>query len=334
MVKNNLYEQHENKESLTKELLWMLKNDSRFCAHFFSGTLPVFQRHFDEVCDFMKVRQEIISFIWKHYEYRLSPEDCSHYVFSAIWSEGSFKPLNTFSHKSSFENWLFKVGRNAVVKRLAEENLIPKVGRRTVGNSRLTMLSQPIGVCETVIDDLIISSKHHRLLTALYVDRLNPAQIMEKQGISAEEFDLARKLAERELKMALLQLGHPYQHHVLKAKSAADWAITISCDFLIDMAATAQESVWVNILKDVIGINLEEADFRVKIIVFLDDFAAKLHWSEQDRYIWHSRFIEDKPPVLLALELGRSRAWLDNRYSRLNKAFQKAIKQWWRNQAA
>jgi hypothetical protein len=84
----------------------------------------------------------------------------------------------------------------------------------------------------------------------------------------------------------------------------------------------------------VFGTDLSDEEVRVRAKAFLYDFSAKMAWNEQDCYIWRRRFIENVAPTDVALEVNRDRAWLDTRYSQLNRKFKKAIKRWWKANAA
>ena len=75
--------------------------------------------------------------------------------------------------------------------------------------------------------------------------------------------------------------------------------------------------------------NLSKEELNEKVTKFLYDFSEKLQWSDEDRIIWRLRFIENIPPVQVAEECDRPRAWLDTRYSRLNQKFTTAIRKWW-----
>lgn len=312
-----------------------LKSDPVFCYNFFFCSTRT-KKYLDgeTPCDAHCVRDAIIQEILKRYNYNLKPKDCSSILYETIWDEGRFGPLDSYDKKGPFDGWLYKVGLNAVTHRLKSEALIPRTVGRTAGNTRLTMRSQPMGVCETVIDDLITDSVHKQLLMALYVDRLSDEEARIKMGMDPSEFDYARKDAERSLKEALLLSDHPYKGYVLHDKSSAASASTVDVEDLHGSNASDKPAVYVRIFGDVLGINLEECNISVTVVVFLDNFIMSLPWSDNDRYLWRERFINGTAPTTLAQELGHSRNWVDTRYHRLNKMFEHAIRKWWQLNAA
>lgn len=318
------------------EIIGMLRSDLVFCESFFFCR-PTKNEAYNRYAprNISTVRDNIVNDLFNCYGITVKPEYVSNCIYQAVWALGTFKPLNTYRHEGKgLEGWLYRIGWNAVCHRLADENFIPKVINRTAGNTRLAMLSQSVEVCETVIDDLMSDSPYYHLLTALYVDRLDEQSIMRQLGLDQVAFDQLRKSAENEFKTVLISSDHVFKNKVLKDKSSAATAVMISSDFLIDLGAKHQLTTLVNILSDVIGVNLDHDEVRLKVVIFLDDFVSKLKLSQVDQHIWHERFIEGTPPTVLAQELGRSRDWVDNRYSKANRKFEQAIRQWWIKNAA
>lgn len=85
-------------------------------------------------------------------------------------------------------------------------------------------------------------------------------------------------------------------------------------------------------LREVLGVGQDEPEFERKVVDFLYDFSDKMEWSEEEKYIWQSRYIKNIMPLVVAESLhNRSRAWVDTKYSRLNRDFKKAIREWWNN---
>lgn len=81
------------------------------------------------------------------------------------------------------------------------------------------------------------------------------------------------------------------------------------------------------------GVNLGKEEVHVKVVDFLYRFSEKMEWSDEDKLIWRLRFIKNAAPVEVAERFGKARTWLDIRYSRLNKKFNIAIREWWKNNA-
>ena len=81
-----------------------------------------------------------------------------------------------------------------------------------------------------------------------------------------------------------------------------------------------------------LGVTPNDAEFETKVIDFLYNFTNNLDWSDEDKYVWQSRYIKNMKPEEVAENLPkRSRPWVDTRYSRLNRQFKEAIREWWTN---
>ena len=82
-----------------------------------------------------------------------------------------------------------------------------------------------------------------------------------------------------------------------------------------------------------LGVDLNHEDLQKKVVDFLYTIPQKLIWTEEERIVWTLRFIEDTAPIEVAERIGRKRSWVDTKYSRLNVRFNKAVKEWWAENA-
>ena len=333
---NNGFETEQPKNNYKAEgdeFIKNLKSSSLYCRQFFFDTEVTGEKGKKKPCQIAPLRSKMIYDLKRDFGVDVNPDDFSAILYQTLWAEGSFSTLDSYLGESSFYVWLKKVARNAVMDWLMEEHLIENVRSRTVGNTRLALRSQSPSKCQMIIDDLMIGSKYHRLLTAIYVDRLSEEQIMKKLHFEdVAEYKAAKKAGEDKLKDALLRSVEYSEEDVLRDKTKH--AVNVSLEFVANMAEWCKVKTGVNPLSDVFGTDLTDEEVRVKTVEFLYDFSAKLKWSDEDRYIWRQRFVENAAPVEVAKEVGRSRGWLDTRYSRLNKKFEKAIKKWWNSHAA
>lgn len=302
-----------------------LRNDAKFRQRFFYGTDP-------KKCNMARLRSKIIKDIKDNYHVIVSDDTFNEIVYLVLWAGGTWKTLDTYSKQCTFFAWLRRVAKNAVMERLEDEHWITEGRARTVGNTRLTMLSQSEAKCQLVIDELMVGTKYYDFLVLIYVDRLPQKDVIKKMNMKEEEYGGIKKKADNKLKDALLRSDYSFEADVLHDKSGR--VVTVSSEFVADIAEWCKVKTGVSPLSDVFGTELTDEEVRVKTVEFLYDFSAKLKWSDEDRYIWRQRFVENAAPVELAKEVGRSRSWLDTRYSRLNKKFDKAIKKWWLLHAA
>ena len=318
-------ERRKQIEAEGEEIVNKMKSDPKFCKDFICGTDP-------KKRNIARLRSKMIYDFKKNYNVIISEEMFNSIVLLALWSNGTWEVLNTYKKKSSFFTWLKKVAKNAILERLEEEHEITGSRTRSVGNTRLKMLSQSPVKCEMVIDDLMTGTKHHRLLTLLYVERLPEEDIMRQLDLKAEDWAKARKEADDKLKDALIRSAYRYEEDILHDKSKRP--ITVSSEFVADLAEWCKAKMDTNPFADVLGTNLSDEEVHERVVDFLYKFSETLDWKDRDRYIWRRRFIHNASPVELAQEVGHTRGWLDTRYSRLNMRFNKAIRKWWKNHAA
>lgn len=327
-------EQPKNYKAEGEEFIKKLTGSKKYCLQFFFDTEVKDKKGNTKkkACQIDSLRSKMIYDLKKDYNVDVKPQDISTIVYLTLWADGTWLPLNSFEGRSSFFAWMKKVAKNAVIERLVEEHLIDDVRSRSVGNTRLALRSQSPTKCKMVIDDLMVGSKYHSILTAIYVDRLSKKDIMKKQNLNDAEFETAKKQGENWLKDALLRSTEFSEENILRDKTKH--VVMVSTDYAADLHEWCKAKAGASPLTDVFGTDLTEEEIREKTVDFLYDFSTKLEWSDQDRYIWCRRFIVNADPEGLAVEVGHSRAWVDTRFSRLNKTFKSEIKKWWYSHAA
>ena len=314
-------ERFNNYESEGDDIRNLLKTDSGFCQRFFFGKEL-------KKCNIARFRNKHISELAQTYHVEISEDTYSTIVYETLWANGTWAPLDTYDKQSTFFAWLRKVARNAVMERLEDEHIIPENRLRTAGNTRLTMLSQSEAKCKVVIDELMAHTKYYDLLTGIYVDRLKKVDIMTKLNMTEEEYDKLKKQGERKLKDAILRSAYCFEEDVLHDKNAS--IITVSSEFVMDMAEWYKERTNENPFSDILGLQLTDDEVKDNIVSFIYDFSAKLKWTDEERTLWRQRFVEKVPPVKIAEEMGVDRHWVDQHYSRINKKFKAAFKKWWK----
>ena len=334
MTCNNGFEENQPKDYKAEgdAIIEKLKTDPAFCRQFFFDTEETDEKGDEKKtpCQIAPLRSKMIFDMKKDYGVEIKPIDFSTIVYLALWSDGAWTPLATFEGRSSFYVWLRKVARNALVEWLIEEGQIaPRT--KTAGNTRLVMMSQSPSLCKMAIDGLMVGSRYYRLLTAIYVDRLSKEKIMSRLDLTADGYEAAKKTGEKYLKDALLRSVEFSEEDFIREKTKH--VVTVSTEVVADLSEWCTSKMGFNPLADILGTNLSDEEVRQKTVDFLYNFSEKMEWSDRDRYIWCRRFIVNADPEGLADEVGRSRAWLDTRYSRLNAKFKEAAKKWWQSHA-
>lgn len=307
------------------EIIDRLKADPKFCQEFFYGTSK-------QKCYISQLRFSELCYLAQNYNVVISEDFFSTILYQALWSEGTWSKLDAYNHRNSFFAWLKVVARNAVLERLAKDRIIPSIRTRTPGNTRLALLSKSVEMCQLVIDEQLKGSKYHDFMVSIYVSRLAKEQIMEKYGMTEQEYQHAKYEGEYALKDALLRSTSGYEEEVLRNKTC-DYQ-SESLEFGADMEEWIRTKMGENSLADVFGLNLTDEEVHEKVIDLLYSLSVKMEWNERDRFLWRQRFIHNTSPVRLATTFGRTRAWVDTRFSQLNDRIEPTLKRWWTAYAA
>lgn len=335
MTCKNGFEENQPKDYKAEgdAIIEKLKTDPAFCRQFFFDTEETDEKGDEKKtpCQIAPLRSKMIFDMKRDYGVEVKAEDFSTIVYLALWCDGTWAPLDTFEGRSSFYVWLRKVARNALIEWLVEEHQIDDFRSKTVGNTRLVLMSLSPSLCKMAIDSLMVGSKYYRLLIAIYADRQSQEEVMCRLNMTADEYETAKKTGEKYLKDALLRSVEFSEEDFIREKTKH--VVTVSTEVVADLSEWCTSKMGFNPLADVLGTSLTDEDVRQKTVEFLYDFAEKMEWSDRDRYIWCRRFIVNADPEGLADEVGRSRAWLDTRYSRLNVKFKEAAKKWWQSHA-
>lgn len=325
-------------EALTREVVWNYANareakyiisrlksgDALFAYKFFYGTN-------NNGCNISRFRSKIIAQIKQSYHYELSIEEFGNIVYTYLWNKGTWSVLDNYAQKSSFFCWLEQVARHEVMRVLEEMKVIHVNRERTVSNTRLIGPSVLPEVWDFIISDLISEGLYKNLLVASYVDCLNEEEMMKEFNLDIDTLRMEVKKAELMMKDKLIRGNVYYENLVLRDKTPRN--MEVSAEFIKDFVKWQEEKSDVNSLADVFGVNLSKEEVHEKVVDFLYHFSEKLQWSDEDKLIWRLRFIENIAPMKVAERCGKTRTWLDTRYSRLNKKFCIAIRKWWKANA-
>lgn len=298
-----------------------IKNDETFAYRFFYGTSLMPGK------SIARLRSRIINQIRMSYGVVIDPSDFSTILYEHLYAEGSWRVLNSYNFRSTFYQWLGTVASHCIMAYLEENGYIKISRARTPGNTRLVLKKMTPEYCRIVIDDMVKIGPMRDMLLAVYVDRLDQEAVQKRFGMDEEMYKLTLRASEKTLKAALLNTEHPYDD-VLVDKGARK--IMLSSDFLTIIGQTNAAYSEDSPLREVLGVTPDDAEFESKIIDFLYNFTDNLDWNDEDKYVWQSRYIRNMKPDEVAENLhGRSRPWVDTRFSRLNRLFKEAIREWW-----
>ena len=323
---------------VTRKVVWNYANATeaeRIINRLKSGDQLFAQKFFygknNNECNISRFRSKIIAQIKQTYHYEVSVEEFGNIVYTHLWDNGTWSVLDNYAKKSSFFCWLEQVSRHEVMRVLEYMKVINVSRERTSGNTRLLGTSISPDVWELIITDLMPEGMYKNLLMASYVERKNEKKMAKDFKLEAESLRSEIKKAEIALKDKLIRGDSYYEELVLRDKTPRN--VEVSEEFIKEFVKWQEGKSDASPLADVFGVNLDKEEINDKVVDFLYRFSEKLQWSDEDKLIWRLRFIENTAPVEVAERCGRARAWLDTRYSRLNKKFNAAIREWWKKNA-
>ena len=309
----------------SEEIINRLKSgDQLFAQKFFYSTNT-------NGCNISRFRSKILANIKQTYKIEVSVEEFGDILYTFLWNEGTWSILDKYSRKSSFFCWLSEVVQHELIRYLEEMKLINVTRERTAGNTRLLGLSIAPEMWEYILNDTMPNGLYKDVLFSTLVERNTEEKMMKSFGLKKEELHRLQKKAEADLKDRLIRSDRGYEELVLRDKTPR--AIEVSEEFAKDFCVWQEGKSNANPLADVLGVDLNQEDLQKKVVDFLYTIPQKLKWTEEERIVWTLRFIEDTAPIEVAERIGRKRSWVDTKYSRLNARFNKAVKEWWAENA-
>lgn len=282
-------------------------------------------------CNISRFRSKILANIKQTYKIEVSVEEFGDILYTFLWNEGTWSILDKYSRKSSFFCWLSEVAQHELIRYLEDMKLINVTRERTAGNTRLLGLSIAPEMWEYILNDTMPNGLYKDVLFSTLVERNTEEKMMKSFCLKKEDLHRLQKKAEADLKDRLIRSDRGYEELVLRDKTPR--VIEVSEEFAKDFCVWQEGKSNANPLADVLGVDLNHEDLQKKVVDFLYTIPQKLKWTEEERIVWTLRFIEDTAPIEVAERIGRKRSWVDTKYSRLNARFNKAVKEWWAENA-
>lgn len=309
----------------SEEIINRLKSgDQLFAQKFFYSTNT-------NGCNISRFRSKILANIKQTYKIEVSVEEFGDILYTFLWNEGTWSILDKYSRKSSFFCWLSEVAQHELIRYLEDMKLINVTRERTAGNTRLLGLSIAPEMWEYILNDTMPNGLYKDVLFSTLVERNTEEKMMRSFCLKIEDLHRLQKKAEADLKDRLIRSDRGYEELVLRDKTPR--VIEVSEEFAKDFCVWQEGKSNANPLADVLGVDLNHEDLQKKVVDFLYTIPQKLKWTEEERIVWTLRFIEDTAPIEVAERIGRKRSWVDTKYSRLNVRFNKAVKEWWAENA-
>ena len=309
----------------SEEIINRLKSgDQLFAQKFFYSTNT-------NGCNISRFRSKILANIKQTYKIEVSVEEFGDILYTFLWNEGTWSILDKYSRKSSFFCWLSEVAQHELIRYLEDMKLINVTRERTAGNTRLLGLSIAPEMWEYILNDTMPNGLYKDVLFSTLVERKDEKIMMKSFCLKKEDLHRLQKKAEADLKDRLIRSDRGYEELVLRDKTPR--VIEVSEEFAKDFCVWQESKSNANQLADVLGVDLNHEDLQKNVVDFLYTIPQKLKWTEEERIVWTLRFIEDTAPIEVAERIGRKRSWVDTKYSRLNVRFNKAVKEWWAENA-
>ena len=309
----------------SEEIINRLKSgDQLFAQKFFYSTNT-------NGCNISRFRSKILANIKQTYKIEVSVEEFGDILYTFLWNEGTWSILDKYSRKSSFFCWLSEVAQHELIRYLEDMKLINVTRERTAGNTRLLGISIAPEMWEYILNDTMPNGLYKDVLSSTLVERNTEEKMMKSFCLKIEDLHRLQKKAEADLKDRLIRSDRGYEELVLRDKTPR--VIEVSEEFAKDFCVWQEGKSNANPLADVLGVDLNHEDLQKKVVDFLYTIPQKLKWTEEERIVWTLRFIEDTAPIEVAERIGRKRSWVDTKYSRLNVRFNKAVKEWWAENA-
>lgn len=309
----------------SEEIINRLKSgDQLFAQKFFYSTNT-------NGCNISRFRSKILANIKQTYKIEVSVEEFGDILYTFLWNEGTWSILDKYSRKSSFFCWLSEVAQHELIRYLEDMKLINVTRERTAGNTRLLGLSIAPEMWKYILNDTMPNGLYKDVLFSTLVERNTEEKMMKSFCLKKEDLHRLQKKAEADLKDRLIRSDCGYEELVLRDKTSR--VIEVSEEFAKDFCVWQEGKSNANPLADVLGVDLNHEDLQKKVVDFLYTIPQKLKWTEEECIVWTLRFIEDTAPIEVAERIGRKRSWVDTKYSRLNVRFNKAIKEWWAENA-
>lgn len=297
----------------------LMENDLQFAEDFFYDNNP-------SKVNIARLRIRLIREISSSYGVSITHDEVSTIIYSHLWDGGAWNKLKNFKKDGSIYSWIETQARHEIIRQLQVQHRIPMVRKRTVGNTRISMRKLTKDRMGYILDNEALPKASYHIVKNLYFDKKSPKEIMKRNHWDETTYKKQEKKAMFDLKDTLLRSAENYDD-VLKDKLTRNEPVSL--DEAQENGNQMSYENQVPIMEEVFGLGLTQDEVDDKALEALHFIAGKMECSKRDRYIWECRFYENESPEKLAKELGMKRTNVDNIYSRVNKEFKKAAKEWY-----
>lgn len=276
-----------------------IKSDYKYAEVFFYTTImPMVHTIARKLCDC--------------YKEDIDPTDICNALYIALWDKGTWARLDSYDYKGYFFSWLSLIATHEAFRHF------DKLGYRrfrtiTTGNTRIRLLRQPLEVRKDVVN-LVEDKESYRYLKLRYIDKKSVTEIAKKLKLNDEDIKKTKRVAERMLKVALINSKSEYLDIVLRRTDNPckyedpDKAVNIaSKDSGYDDLPTVM-----HLLKDKYGISDQYPDFDARLEGYIRKNAKEMGIRGKKIDIFVQRFVYEEKPVKIAKRFSVERSYVDN----------------------
>ncbi|MBQ9362088.1 MAG: hypothetical protein IJT97_01575 [Bacteroidaceae bacterium] len=271
------------------------------------------------------------------YDVDVALHDVRTIIYTELYDGGNWTRLRSYEGRCSIFTWVSRVASQVLVSQLVKEGIISLSNGRMAMNTSLTLKSMKSREERQLVIDLVDVPQWHDLLTSIYVKDRGVVETMGVLCMTEQVFKKTLSLAKKSLKEQLIAKESYYWRRKdgkvvnlvsLALRDRGIFTEPIDEESLSDMKNVFEDDVQ-DFRKQVLDIIYPGLPTKMQWYKFVYDHAMRMKWSKENETIWVARYCDNEPPVDLADRLGRKRSWVDNRYSRLNRALVKSMKEWW-----
>lgn len=300
-----------------KYVIENVKNNPKFRKNFFYGT---------GYYSLEAIRNYIAKCVRKSYGYCFDEVEFGSVMYEHCWAEGTWHPFDTYGGVFPFFAWLSKVAFHTVTAYLDELGYIKVKRGRTPKNTKVMLSKHSPAGCQLIIDEVMMPQDESRqLLLDIYVEQKPATEIMEARHIDAKQYEKMLNDAEDLFKFRVINSAYNFDDYVIADNTPGDFTVCIDNVYGADISFNSTST---NPVTEVFNPFGTSPDVATSINAFLVDVIRMLKWSETDTFVFLQRW-EGVPAAVVAEAVGRSRDWVNTRFSRLRAVLFLFLKHWW-----
>ena len=276
-----------------------IKSDPKFAADFFYETIkPMVRTIARKLCNC--------------YKEDIDPTDICTALYIALWDKGTWKRLDSYDYKGYFFSWLSLIATHEAFRHF------DKLGYRrfraiTTGNTRIRLLRQPLEVRKAVVN-LVDDKESYRYLKLRYIDKKYVAEIAKKLKLNDEEIKTKKRVAERMLKVELINSNSEYLDVVLRRTDNPSRYVAPEKAENIANRENGYDDlpIVMHLLKDKYGISDQYPDFDARLEGYIRKNAKEMGIRGKKIDIFVQRFVYEEKPAKIAKRFSVERSYVDN----------------------